>query len=30
MENNGKMQTSAEPNKTYIIQKVLMIAIQSK
>ena len=28
MENNGKMRTSAEPNKIYIVQKVLMRAIQ--
>ena len=28
MENNRKMQTSAEPNKIYIVQKVLMRAIQ--
>ena len=29
MENNGKMQTSAEQNKIYIVGKVLMRAIQN-
>ena len=29
MENNGKMRTSAEPNKIYIVQKVLMRAFQN-
>ena len=28
MENNGKMRTSAEPNKIYIVGKVFMKAIQ--
>ena len=28
MENNGKMRTSAEPNKMYIVGKILMRAIQ--
>ena len=28
MENNGKMRTSGEPNKIYIVGKVLMRAIQ--
>ena len=28
IENNGKMRTSAEPNKMYIVGKVLMRAIQ--
>ena len=28
MENNWKMRTSAEPNKIYIVGKVLMRAIQ--
>ena len=28
MEDNGKMQTSAEPNKIYIVRKVLMRAIK--
>ena len=28
IENNGKMRTSAEPNKIYIIRKVLVRAIQ--
>ena len=28
MEDNGKMRTSAEPNKIYIVRKVLMRAIQ--
>ena len=28
MENNGKMRTSAEPNKIYIVGKVLMRAVQ--
>ena len=27
MENNGKMRTSAEPNKIYIVGKVLMTPI---
>ena len=27
IENNGKMRTSAEPNKIYIVRKVLMRAI---
>ena len=26
MENNGKMRTSAEPNKIYIVQKALIRA----
>ena len=29
MENNGKMRTSSEPNKIYIIRKVLMRAIKN-
>ena len=29
MKNNGKMRTSAEPNKIYIVGKVLMRAIQN-
>ena len=29
MENNGKMRTSAEPNKIYIDGKVLMRTIQN-
>ena len=28
MEDNGKMRTSAEPNKIYIVGKVLMRATQ--
>ena len=28
MESNGKMRTSTEPNKIYIVLKVLMRAIQ--
>ena len=28
MQNNGKMRTSAEPNKIYVVGKVLMRAIQ--
>ena len=29
MENNGKLRTFSEPNKIYIVRKVLMRAIQN-
>ena len=29
LENNGKMRTTAEPNKMYIVRKVLMRAVKN-